>query len=105
MTIKKVLRLFYECEIERLDCWREDYYKTEKEAQEVGWTKKNGKVRCPSCTYREEKEKTQMNANECLNKADEIIKELKKETFEEHIKNCGCCDDRKERKLKYGRTY
>ena len=56
MTIKKVSRLFYECEIERLDCWREDYYKTEKEAQEVGWTKKNGKVRCPSCSYREDKE-------------------------------------------------
>ena len=105
MTIKKVSRLFYECEIERLDCWREDYYKTEKEAQEVGWTKKNGKVRCPSCTYREEKEKTQMNANECINKADEIIKELEKETFEEHIKPCECCDDREERKLKYGRIY
>ena len=49
--------------------------------------------------------KIKMNANECLNKADEIIKELEEETFEEHIKHCECCDDRKERKLKYGRTY
>ena len=46
-----------------------------------------------------------------LDRIDKFAEELKsklngeKETFEEHIKNCGCCDDRKERKLKYGRTY
>ncbi len=52
---KKVERYCYSCEIGRLDCWGVDYYNTKKEAKELGWTEKNGKTRCPSCSHREDK--------------------------------------------------
>ncbi len=53
--IKNVIRWNYICEIGRLDCWHSDLYETTKEADELGWTEKDGKTRCPACSYREDK--------------------------------------------------
>ena len=47
---------YYNCDIGRLDCWLEDYYKTKVEAKELGWTEKDGKTRCPMCSHRKDKD-------------------------------------------------
>jgi hypothetical protein len=59
MGINKITHLEYICDIGRLDCWsakEDNYYDNKPDAKNDGWTEKNGKVRCPMCTMREDKE-------------------------------------------------
>lgn len=57
MGTQKVEVIRYYCDGEpRLDCWHEEDYECDEDAEEDGWTTKpNGQILCPYCTSKEMK--------------------------------------------------